>query len=289
MKPSPEQISIVIQGPVFGGPGAAVEDAHTLRVVESARQHLPGAEIILSTWEGTDTSHLAADKVILSADPGGPICHTDGKMRLNVNRQIVSTRAGLAAVERPFAIKVRSDCVFTGSSFLEYWAAFTNRGPQLKLTQQRVIAGTFYTVNPIKHNPWACYHVSDWFAFGLTQDVRAIWACPLVPDEDALWFRDRPLPAGAPHDGFLCRYRPEQWVWSNFVRQRVRIDFEHAYDQSTRNHLITLHSIANNLIVLDPEQIGIQSLKVKLPPPPNRQITLFTFQDWLLCYYMSNG
>lgn len=287
MNPTPppfDQISVVVQGPVFGEPDSPHEEAKTLRVVESIRRTMPGAEIILSTWEGSETSHLNVDKIVLSKDPGGWICHTNGSTYNNVNRLLVSTQKGLEQVNRPYAVKTRSDCEFINADFVSSWTAFPIRSDQLKLTKERVIATSFFTVNPLKFNRWASYHISDWFSFGLTEDVRAIWSAPLMPREMATWYQTHPLPANAPNDGFICRFRPEQWIWSNFVKSKMSIDYEDAYDCSANNTIITLLLIVNNLILLEPEHIGINPLKVNIPPPDNRQNFLFTFNDWNLAY-----
>ena len=98
----PYDISVIVQGPIMGG-----AERLTGRAIESVRRVLPGAEIILSTWHGSDTGALACDALVLSDDPGatnwlrrGDAAALDKKLN-NGNRQIVSTRAGLARATRP--------------------------------------------------------------------------------------------------------------------------------------------------------------------------------------------
>ena len=57
------EISIVIQGPIYKNT--------TKRVCERMRQIFPQAEIIVSTWQGSDTSDLTYDVLVESKDPGG--------------------------------------------------------------------------------------------------------------------------------------------------------------------------------------------------------------------------
>ena len=58
-----KDITVVVQG--------AVDREKTPICLQSIRRMLPGAFIILSTWEGTDVDGLEYDDVVLSEDPGG--------------------------------------------------------------------------------------------------------------------------------------------------------------------------------------------------------------------------
>ena len=53
-----EDISVVVQG--------AIHPEWTPLVLKSIRKSLPGARVILSTWEGTDISKLDYDVLVLN-------------------------------------------------------------------------------------------------------------------------------------------------------------------------------------------------------------------------------
>lgn len=99
-----EEISIVVQGPV--------QPTITENALRSIREHLPGGEIILSTWEGTDCSGLEYDLLVLNQDPG-----VLPPAMLNTNRQIVSTVNGLKRVTRKYAVKFRTDNFIGGGIY----------------------------------------------------------------------------------------------------------------------------------------------------------------------------
>ena len=99
-----KDISVVVQG--------AINSEVTPKCLESIRKYLPEAEIILSTWEGSDVVRLDYDKLILNKDPGGADCSRDGKGINNCNRELVSTFEGLKLANRKYALKIRSDIVF---------------------------------------------------------------------------------------------------------------------------------------------------------------------------------
>lgn len=63
------EISIVIQG--------KVDIEKTLKCIESVREYLPGAEIILSTWKGENVKGLDYDQVIFSDDLGAFRCKSE--------------------------------------------------------------------------------------------------------------------------------------------------------------------------------------------------------------------
>jgi len=121
------QISVVVQGPV---------SSLTRRCLLSIRKYLPKAEVILSTWENSNVEGLSFDKVVFSKDPGGVLLgeYKGKKYYDNMNRQIVSTKEGLAQATRQFCIKFRTDMFFTSTGFLRYY----NRYPKKSLLMNRL-------------------------------------------------------------------------------------------------------------------------------------------------------
>lgn len=135
-----EHISVIVQGPIHP------QESLTKRVLESVRTHLPNAELILSTWKGSDVSGLDCDVLLLNDDPGA----INGNN--NVNRQIVSTRNGLQKASRQYAVKLRTDTLLTGTGFLEVFDRDTERREDFKVFQHKVVIPTLYTRNPLHFN-----------------------------------------------------------------------------------------------------------------------------------------
>ena len=106
------EISVVIQGPLLPD---QVEGA--ARCVASVRSMLPGAEVILSTWEGEDASGFASPvRVVQSPDPGAFLVRHERPN--NLNRLQVSTWAGLQHVSRRYCLKFRTDLALADRRFL---------------------------------------------------------------------------------------------------------------------------------------------------------------------------
>ena len=98
--------SVIIQGPILGKREEPKEAQLTMQCIESVRRVLPGSEIIISTWDGTDVSHLDYDKVVFSQDPGA-ITYNDYELKHvfnNNNRQIVSTKNGLNSATKLYSM-----------------------------------------------------------------------------------------------------------------------------------------------------------------------------------------
>jgi hypothetical protein len=81
-------LSVIVQG--------AIHSEFTPLCLQSIRKYLPDAEIILSTWEGSNVDGLEYDILILNEDPGYKKHCRDN----NTNRQLVSIQGGLKKVSR---------------------------------------------------------------------------------------------------------------------------------------------------------------------------------------------
>lgn len=241
------EISIIVQGPV-------VENL-TRRCLLSIRKIFPESELILSTWNFTPVDKLPFDKVVFSEDPGGILLAETKthKYYSNINRQIISTKAGLNAATRKYAIKFRTDMLFFSSNFLNFFFLYPFRNEQYRFLKNRLIVSTIFSPNPSRNKK--PFSISDWFTFGLTEDVKNLWNIPLAPEpETSLWFKSHPLPSS---EKDTMRYRPEQYIWLSFLRKYIDVPCEHQWDYGEHNRVLHELSLVNNVILLHPREIGI--------------------------------
>jgi hypothetical protein len=250
-----DQISVVVQGPVLGGPDDVPEKRLTRRSLLSVREILPGAELILSTWAGTDTSELPCDLLLTNEDPGATP-HTDGIHVNNVNRQIVSVSNGLGRASRPYALKLRSDSVLCSTDFLRYFRVYRARSSR-SILQEKVVASCRGSFVPNYRMALSCYFPSDWFHFGLREDVQNIWDVALAPEPETTLWRGWKGNGQSP----ILRYAIEQYVWVTFLRKHYPVAFDSMFDQIEATIDDSEKSIAGNLVLISPSQAGIQSLK----------------------------
>lgn len=167
-------ISFVVQGPVIAESSSGA--FATRSVLESIRKYYPVAEIILSTWKGTNVSGLTFDKVILSDDPGG---FTHNGVLINNNRLIYSTKAGIAAATRKYLVKTRTDILINDNVLLQQLANLTVLKGKYALFGHQVLSTVYYVRNPLVLN--LVFHGSDIFLAGFKEDVAALFNAETQP------------------------------------------------------------------------------------------------------------
>ena len=283
---SPGDVSVVVQG--------AVTTGYTIPCLESIRRHLPGAEVIVSTFAGGDALPPALyDRLVISPDPGAVVCtqnHHPPRLN-NLNRQIVSTQAGLRHTTRPYVGKLRSDMVIDHPGFLSWWGRYPARGPRWRIFNERLLSSTVYARNPRRLHPYP-FHPSDWFFFGRRDDLTALWEIPLAPEPAfSQWYATRPHPAPDRYSNTLSRLAPEQYLWTTFLRLHAppgeTLDLPHAWDNGPAVVEQSEQTLANNLVLLAPHQLGIRF--VKYPLERLDWASLYTHGEWLRLYNRWGG
>ncbi|ABL98317.1 WavE lipopolysaccharide synthesis family protein [Shewanella amazonensis] len=276
-------ITVVVQGPVQAYQGRDQQAGITQVCLDSIRTHLPGARIILSTWEGQNCTGLAPDLLLQHPDPGANVVAYNAQgeaQKLNFNRQIVSTCEGLKRVETPYAVKLRSDNYLTGHGFVTALEQFPARCDQdIRFTEPVVVNTSYF--RRYAEGQRVIMHPSDFFHFGRTEDLLKIWDLPL--------FEDRPFdPAQAGkaqyHGAPLTCPHAEQ-IYCDLWLRRLDDGFlplAHRHQFSANQGERWDRFMASNLRVLEPEQLGLGLIARFIPKAkrPNEMSHL----DWLLLY-----
>lgn len=266
-----KNISVVIQGayaPEFKS------------CIDAVRSVFSGAELILSTWEGTDLSGLTFDKAILSPDPGTTCCDKVAGTLNNVSRQLVSTQAGIAAATRPYTLKTRTDILIENAQFLSYFRKY-DRAPS-PYFKNRLLLCNYYTRNPRVFS--TCFHPSDWLLFGRTEDVQKYYAeLPLLATDEGGWFESHPKQSTF-FTNYICRFTPEQHIFLNFLRKYQTVNCDCYYDRTSELIKQTECAFAECFVVLDyRKQLGITFTKYD----PNRYLerySLVSHWQWKALY-----
>ena len=222
------RVSVVLQGPIqwqlsdrFGLPT-------TYCAIAKARALLPGCEIILSTWDGEKTDLMPADRIIYNRDPGSQPSPVPGGVPNNVNRQIVSTAAGLSAATHDLALKLRTDTILTGTDFLADFDAARPVDEAHRLFERPIVSNNLSSRNPSAFPEVPLpFHPADHVHFGTKRDLLTYWDVPLQTDEDASFFCRHPRPDGY-REAETSRLTPEQHV--------CLAAFQKAFDVSLRHY-----------------------------------------------------
>jgi len=288
------EISVVVQG--------AVDKELTPKCLLSIRKYLPEAEIILSTWEGTDVSGLSYDKVLLNKDPGAfPYLRNSLKSN-NLNRYLVSSRNGIQKASKKYILKIRSDIVLTGCNFLNWFDEFPRRDKRYSLFEHKVLTSSLYTLEgeldlkegkgKIHSTP---YHISDWWHFGFGSDIRLLYSCSIIkdfqnfaqyftnPNYGIKWMNDR-----------LLRFPSEQYLGVELAKKKFPdLDFPDCLSYQNVDMEQSRNFVIDNFIMLDYKQSGL--LLEKCPYKRMQQkfwkispvvfYTMFSFERYKELYY----
>lgn len=267
-----EQISIIVQGPIYEG--------YTSQCIESIRRFLPESEIILATWKGMNATKFKVDQILELEDPGTVIQNEQSKLCNNVNRQIYSTVKGIQASTRNYVLKIRTDIELKGIGFLEEFEKDYKRTEELSYFKKRLLICNYYSRNPrIIDTP---FHYSDWMAFGLKEDVQKYYDVALQSEEEAQWFKTRDNRSYF-YRNYLCRYGAEQHIGIQGITKLRKIKCDCYYDNSKENIFLSEMYLVNNFILFDASKTTIRFLKYN----PNRygdKITLWNQKDWYFLY-----
>lgn len=270
-----KDISVVVQG--------GIDAKLTAFCLKSIRRLLPTAEIVLSTWENSNVDGLDYDILILNKDPGGVICDPTWKIMNNVNRQIESSKNGLKAASRRFALKIRSDIELVGLNFISAWGIYdADRAESCRVFKNRIIINNLYCADP--YHTKFLFHMSDWVQFGLREDVLKLWDIPLQSNYDmGKYWEDKERPEMDPVPTWFSRYTPEQYIWTECLRKNgISFSFEYHTDFSDENLSISELSFANNFVILDYKDFGIRFLK--FDPYKWDYTKQYRHASWLLIY-----
>jgi len=270
------ELTFIVQGPTFGNKG----EKFAQYSCESIRSFFPQSTIILSTWVGQNIQNIDFDKLVLSQDPGAEIVIDSSQTLNNVNRQIVSTFAGICSSETKYSIKIRSDLTFINNnllSILDKRPIKNSKFPE-DLLEEYVVVSNVTSINPsvtliLPHHP------CDWIYAGLTTDLHKIWDIQLMPKSWFRYYSNNPWPKDVWHEkNYLSLFRPESYIWSSFLKKYKKINFMNSFDSSPMNLSSSNKFIALNLMIRTNKSIGIKSLKNRIT-----NITLipsYTEKEW---------
>lgn len=272
-------ITLVFQGAFK--PYVTREHEHFARNIRRTRKVLPGARIVLSTWTGTELPPgLALDALVESADPGGlaPLKLDDNKAN-NINRQLLSTQAGLAAVETPYAVKLRTDCFLEHAGFLDHY----REQRALDGGRERLLASSFFTLDPTMFERLP-FHLSDWFQFGPTPLLRDYWAAAPMSAKDARLYEAQDHVAGSTvfERKFRARFAVEQYLCLHFAQARGYAVPGFLNDVSDAVLMDYQRFLAQDTMLLDPWQIGLRFDKYGwVGNSPFQRMNNLMHLDWL--------
>ena len=224
----------------------------------------------------------SCDKIVLSegALPLPPI-KFDAKTN-NVNLQIVAAQAGTERASGEYILRVRSDLVFLTRDFLSSYVENYDLPRRSRCAfRQRVMISPYFTLNPFTMERLP-FHYSDWFHFGLSVDVRAIWDVPEMSFADSAHYSvyDHDKSSNHLERRFRVRIAVEQFInFHSLSRKLPGLTLGHHNDDSSSEE--SMHILLNDFIVGDLSTMKVYFEKYgRRFKEPNLETLCVTYQQW---------
>ncbi len=282
-------ISVIVQGPVYDLDNVGRKITH--EVCKSIRRYLPGAELILSTWEGERTEGIDYDVLILNEKINANKIRMPftGKLKLHtVNHQIITSLNGIKAASKRYVLKLRSDLCLTGDAFIEYYEKYNDYPSDEDLLKWKVFdhrVVTLPTYNVRKKNGLA-FNICDWMFFGLKKDVEFYFDIPLV-DTFHLFVRD-----GEEYPRVEDNFGAEQILWVSCLKKVMPLQIENALDKSGTIMTDFEKSLALNFIPISAAQACVYNMQYGVGGygvKPCLSHGLYLLEEWEKLYNLFGG
>jgi len=279
----PKEISVVVRGLIVGNDQADEKKKFTKRSLASVRKYLPGAQIILSSWEGSDVSGLDYDDLVLTKPLDGLYTMSpNGKPKLMaVNNQITTSQNGLKKVRGEYTLNMRSDMILAGAGFIDYFIKYNEGGDGELFKKKVVVLPTYNPRRPTKY----LFNICDWFFFGLTEDIKNLFDIPLM-NEDAM--RGEKINGYYPWDK---NFESEQYIWTTFLKKYKDINFPYNYYFTEEALKSSEESYARNTIMVPAHKAKIMCLRMPhagYGAYPILSHGLYTFNEYKKMYNRYN-
>ena len=266
-----------------GGLGGPFDVRYTAGYMKSL---FPGAKFVLATQKSElkrlpDFTNF--DRIVGAGDPGAlPAIKFNGEPH-NINRQIVSTAAGLDVVETPLAVKLRTDAYLSSRKILDYWGHWRSHGRgRAAKGGSRLLVPSLFTLNP-RFDERLAFHVSDWLNFGETADLRRMWQCPLYDFGMATFYQRESFASGSlPREReFQSKFGTEQWLMLNYLYPDEAFPIRYHNDYSATILEKFEEELADNFIVVHPYDIDLQMPKhIRAYKSKYANLRNYSFDEW---------
>jgi hypothetical protein len=276
-----QNLSFCIQGPV-------ARNSHgenlTQKLIASIKHFYPNSPIIFSTWESETIDFLEGINLVLSKDPGSGLRYKNRPWENNINRQIISTCAGLNAVTTRFVVKMRSDLLVENRR-LEKIVEKLPKTPSnsYSIFENYIIVLDRLTFNPNKKlNP--LLHVTDMLQAGVTKDVRRMWDIPLMTSAQENYYANVEPILASKVANHLPEFRAEQYFWNELIRKELGFGLDETFSNSLEGNMDVIELFDSNIIPFRFPTLGI-SIQKEIYKWSRRDswitsIYAHTFFDW---------
>ena len=248
-----KDLTILIQGPFF-----EFENYNSNKNIEILKKVFPNANIIISTWEN-ELRFLKNQKhrIIFNKDPGFVKDQHFGSSTpgSNILRQVISVKNGLKEIKTKYTLKIRSDCYFNSNKISNLNINKLLKNNNHSFLKERIITSSIGSLNQLETK--ILYHYSDWFNFGLTEDLSTLWNNVIIEKNDInfflKFFKEKKNIYGKDWD---LKYTAEQFIYYKSISNKFNNQLIHAHDFSKSKLYEAENYLINNFYLVDPDEVG---------------------------------
>lgn len=158
-----------------------------VNALKSIRKYFPESPIVLSTWDEESTEELEGLYDCLVKNSPSKVKNGLVRCSLNpdnlkmnsINLQAFSVHQGLLKVKTKYAVRFRTDFYLQNRNFIDNYVkwheVFSQSNPDYTVFHDKVMIPKTFTRNPEKTKGYYAFETSDFFAFGLTEDLLLRW------------------------------------------------------------------------------------------------------------------
>ena len=284
-----QDLTFCIQGPVERN---RYGENLTKKLVSSIKHFYPKSPIVFSTWENEAVDFSEDISLVLSKDPGSGIRYKNRPEKNNINRQIISTCAGLEEVKTSFVVKMRSDLLVENrriEKIIDKLPKTPNNS--LSIFEKYIIVLDRLTFNPRKKlNP--LLHVTDMLQAGLTTDVRRMWDIPVMTSAQENFYENVEPSLSSKVADHLPEFRAEQYFWNELIRKELGFGLSETFSKSLERNVDVTELFDLNIIPFRFPTLGV-SIQKEIYQWSRRDswitsIYAHTFFDWKKSEYANH-
>lgn len=237
------------------------DETFVSQVISPIKLHYPNSKIIVSTWIGSTFLPIAGVQFVLSGDPGSVLRNEKKKIFMNLNRQIITLKAGLQHVNTNYVIKIRTDMTVENSKLLRF--RFKDATGVFRKFGEQIAILDFTSVNKTD-GMRIPFHFCDWVLFGRTSVVQKLLTnLSLVDERSFCKYYNGRYSESAKARGSLEQYTAEIYLHKCIFQSVYKLQefstFNYDKTVMKKSHIYQ----RNFLTICSLRELGLTSLKYK--------------------------
>lgn len=289
--PVKSQITFIVAGKII-----RTGELSTISSLKSIKEHFSDSKIILSTW-----CHEPYLECAPYCDMINTVDYDDYNIKFSSllseyrgntgHIQQLLVHSALKKVTTLWVVKTRTDFVLKNDVFFHFYCKWdlvmSYYRDEYRIFKRRVLAPWLFTKNPDTTS--AAYQLSDFFQFGLKEDIGILWDGHKDSDRMLNYFTENPNTTFSNPENYDHLFNIEQAFFMNALsKQNIVVSLPEWYcDPSVSDYIEEIHLVySSNIILSTLFELGIKT-RWEEEEPIFPEGMFISFQQ-LITWYLSN-